>query len=357
MSTSATHRPSRFHGLAAVIVPLVCAVLLSLMTVFNQVKTLGLSWHEEHYRGRLNDVKARNADSPWQYRPLSDTAVAKLCNAVEAWAASYNGDGDPGPFDVLRRRPVGALFVFIRVAQNTLIFLLALAYFRRFGIDAYLGLVGISALAWAMSHANQDSDLAINTYTEVIFYLLAGIAILSERPVWVLPIALLAALNRETSGLIPVMLFASTVRLTPSLKLSRPIVRLSAFSMGLYWGIFIGLRQYYGDRGWEIHPSGAQQGMDLFLYNIGLADTWANLAGTLGLLPVLGLILWRAWPRRLKAFFWAIVPVWFPVHFLFGAMAETRLVLVPLAVVFLPGALIALRDCAAVCGETREVEA
>ncbi len=357
MDTTIEHSPPPSRRVAVGVACLACVTLLSLMSVFSQVKTLGLGWHEEHYRQRLDNVVAGNADSPGQYRPLSDTAVAKLCNLAKAWAGNLPPGTTLGPLDFLRQRPVGTVFVAIRVGQNILIFLLALLFFRRLGISFYLGLLGISALAWAMTHANQDSDLAINTYSEILFYLLAGLAILHGRPVWIPVITVLAAMNRETSVFIPVMLFSSTVRLQPSLKLSRPIVRTSTFAMGLYWGIFFGLRQYFGARGWAVHPSGAHPGVALLFHNLAWPDTWTNLAGTLGLMPVLALIAWRAWPRTLKAFFWAIVPVWFPLHFCFGAMAETRLVLVPLVMVFLPGVLIAVQHWRALAASPREVEA
>jgi hypothetical protein len=48
---------------------------------------------------------------------------------------------------------------------------------------------------------------------------------------------------------------------------------------------------------------------------------------------------YQTWPRALKIFFWVVVPAWFGVHFFTALVAETRLLLVPLALVFIPGAL------------------
>ena len=53
------------------------------------------------------------------------------------------------------------------------------------------------------------SDIQFNTFFDVTFYLLAGLCILQKRFVWIVPITLLAALNRETSGLIPFLLMFS----------------------------------------------------------------------------------------------------------------------------------------------------
>ena len=54
------------------------------------------------------------------------------------------------------------------------------------------------------------------------------------------------------------------------------------------------------------------------------------------------MIGYRKWPLELRAFFWVIVPVWFLVHAFGSVMAETRLLLVPQAMVFIPGALLCL---------------
>lgn len=67
--------------------------------------------------------------------------------------------------------------------------------------------------------------------------------------------------------------------------------------------------------------------------------TWVQLFGTLGVLPILAVWSARRWPRPLQAFFWAIVPVWIVVHPFVSVLAEARLFLVPLTMIFIPGAL------------------
>ena len=64
-----------------------------------------------------------------------------------------------------------------------------------------------------------------------------------------------------------------------------------------------------------------------------------ELFGTLGIIPLLDILSVRLWPVGLRAFFWAIVPVWLVVHSFVGVLAETRLLLVPFVLVLLPGAL------------------
>jgi len=44
----------------------------------------------------------------------------------------------------------------------------------------------------------------------------------------------------------------------------------------------------------------------------------------------------------LQSFFLVIVPVWFIIHLFYSVMAETRLLLVPFALVFVPGTLLGI---------------
>jgi len=320
-----------------------CAALLSFITVFNQVKTLGLSWQEEHYTARLEAVVNGMADSPWQYRVLSDALTLGVCRFF-AWI------GAP--------RSVGLAMVFVRLAQNTAIFILAVAYYRRLGIPVYTALLGIMALAWGMTHSNFNSDLAVNTYTDVLLYLCAGIAITGRRPAWILPITVLGALNRETSGLIPIMLLAASVehagglpaRNTPDvlaipgtgLFIQRGILAVGLLSLAAYTAVFLGLRIYFGVRHWIPYSAGVHQGWELLAFNLRYDRTWGHLAGTLGIMPILALAARPWWRRPLGAFAWAIVPAWLVIHLCLSALAESRVLLVPQVLVFIPAALCGL---------------
>ena len=51
---------------------------------------------------------------------------------------------------------------------------------------------------------------------------------------------------------------------------------------------------------------------------------------------------YRHWPLQLRVSFWTIVPLWLVVHSLAAVLAEARLLLLPQALVFIPGALFAL---------------
>lgn len=82
-------------------------------------------------------------------------------------------------------------------------------------------------------------------------------------------------------------------------------------------------------------------------YNLRSGLTWEYLFRTLNIVPFIALAGLGRWSRELKAFAIAIVPVWVIAHLVASLLAETRLLLVPYAVVAVPGALFALRGVAA----------
>ncbi len=88
---------------------------------------------------------------------------------------------------------------------------------------------------------------------------------------------------------------------------------------------------------------GIDPGLEMFAYNLGREFTWRSMFNTFSLMPFIALFVLRWAPRVLQGFFWAIVPIWFIVHIFVALDEETRIFLVPFAVVFVPIVL-----CAAV---------
>lgn len=315
-----------------------CALLLSFLTVFNQVKTLGLSWHEANYKARLDAIMAGEAPAPDQYRLLSNRPVAAAYGLAERL-------GVP--------RPVGTVMVAVRLFQNFILFLLALWYYRKLGIPLYAGLLGLSALAWGMTQSNYQSDLSIDAYTDMLVYLAAVLVLLSRRVGWLVPITLLGALNRETSGLIPLLPMAlayiSGKTHVERIETSDPreastqrLLRTGVVCLALYLAVCMGLRGHYGERPWL---SGSLWPQPALAYNLGNPRTWMHLIGIWGLVPVLALISIHTWPPALRAVFWAVVPLWTGAHFLYSTVETGRAMLLPLLLAFVPGALCGL--CAA----------
>ncbi|MCF6287491.1 MAG: hypothetical protein L3K26_20255 [Candidatus Hydrogenedentes bacterium] len=311
------------HG-AAVFIAL---VLLSLIVGFSQIKTEGLGWQEAHYMPRLEAVVAGEAPAPWQYRVLTDNLVVAVCRAAEFV-------GIP--------RPVGITFGALRLLQNMAIFALAFFYYRKLGLHTYALIIGLSALAWGMTQSNYGSDLAFNAYTDILFYLGAALVLLHRRYEWLIPITVLAALNRETSGLLPVMALVCAVPLFHAARQDHDLRRNAVIALGLYAAIQIALWLNFGVREWVVHPSGATPGLSMLHYNLGNDAAWGHVAGTLGIVPLLALLSYRSWHPLLRPLFWAVAPAWILIHLFCAPLDESRVLLLPQVLVFIPGMLCGL---------------
>ena len=318
--------------LFSMLLVLVCVVLFTALTVYLQVMYLEKPFLYYLEQGlqiqRHTAVLQGTAGNPWQYRLLADYLV-------EAAIILFKN------LDILH--PLASAFVTFRVVQNLIIFLLGYFYYRKLGFSQALALVGLSLLAWGMTYAYYDSDLQFNTYFDLIFYLLAALLILYQKPAWLIPLMLFAALNRETSGLIP---FLSLALLLPwreqQPRVRRRAIVIAALSLALFGVIFVSLRLAFPNQAISV-PHGHTMGLDLLQYNLFRATTWVQLFATLGIVPLLALAGYKHWHPALRVFFWVIVPLWFGIHLFTSVMAETRVFLVPQALLFIPGALFLLK--------------
>jgi len=314
----------RRHPLSRRFALVVALALLGLITGFSQIKTEGLGWQEANYVPRLEAVAAGEGPAPWRYRVLTDHVVVMACGVAEA-------AGLP--------RPAGLTFVALRLAQNFALFALAFYYYRKLDIHAYAALLGLSALAWGMTQSNAGTDLAFNAYSDILFYLLGALVLLRRRYHWLIPLTVLAALNRETSGLLPAMAAASALPFFGAPQPRRDLLRIAAIAFVLYGSIQIALRLYLGPADWVAHPSGAVPGFALLQYNLGNDMAWGRAAGTLGVVPALALAGWRWWHPALRPLFWAVAPAWIVIHLFCAPLEESRVLLLPLVLVFIPAML------------------
>ena len=304
------------------------ALLLSCFSTSEYVQARGLPYLESGYQlqRHLNVLEGRAGD-PWQYRVLASYLVEGALRISAALHVPHH---------------VAAAFILFRIAQDAVIMLLPYAYYRKLGLPLAYGLVGMALLAWGISYSHYDSDLQFNTFFDIIFYLLAGLCILADRPIWIVPITLLAALNRETSGLIPLLPILVSAFAGPkgSLRRAMPV---SIIAFVTYLVVFVGLRLAYGKQALII-TAGGRPGVELLRYNLFRLVTWQQLLATLSIIPIVAILGYRKWAPGLRVLFWGIVPIWFVAHALGAVMAETRLSLVPQALVFIPGTLFALSE-------------
>jgi hypothetical protein len=298
------------------------AVVLAAATTYAQVNFVGVHFLRVQQQKVHLQMLGGTAGNPWQYRILADLMVEPIIRLARQLNIP---------------QPQSFSFIVFRFLQCVLIFAAGAVYYRKLGLSLYASLIGLSVLAWSMSYSLYNSDLSFNVFFDVAFYLLAAILIIDRRYLWLIVLMIPAALNRETSLLIPFMLFFSVRYARPPIDDRRGWIPAIAAGLAVYTVSFIGLRVLYGPQQY-LTADGYYPGVGLLVLNLSRWETWAQIFITLGIVPFLGIFAYRAWPRTLRVFFWVIVPVWFAVHFLAALVAETRLLLVPQALVFIPAA-------------------
>jgi hypothetical protein len=173
------------------------------------------------------------------------------------------------------------------------------------------------------------------------------VLILDRRYAWIVPLSILAGLNRETGGLIPVMLIAVGIAYGLRNPGGRRAVKTGALALAAFAATYAIVRLAVGPS-YYILGAGHHPGFDMLGYNLGRGITYDFVFQTVNVVPLLAVLSWRRWPVELKAFGIAVVPAWIVIHLFTAVLSETRLLLVPFALVLVPGALLALRERTAV---------
>ncbi|MEJ2551752.1 MAG: hypothetical protein P8Z42_11060 [Anaerolineales bacterium] len=299
------------------------AAALSLFTVYDQVfHRVGeeFIW-EEQLRFQRWVVEGTSVD-PWQYRifvPYLIEGVREIIKGL-GFAASY-----------------AKVFFALRLLQNFLIFVAAAGFLRRLAIKRSHTAIALVILAWSFTYSGFQSHLGFDTYFDILFYVLAVYLLLRGSLRWIVPLAILAAFNRETSLFIPFIVFAAGLRIRPRISIEREHAIVGAASLALMVVIIVTVRLIYGPRPFlEI----AVPGWDLFVRNLTSVDTYFYLFATFSAVPVIALLRIKEWPPLLVRILWLMLPVWVVIHLFMGVASEARLFLVPYVLVFLPGAFV-----------------
>jgi hypothetical protein len=293
-----------------------------------------LTFIEKVLGPRHDAVLDHTVGDPWRFRLLSDWGAELFRDAARTVGFS---------------QPAAVGFLAFRFLQNVAIFALSFALFRRLGASRPASILGLGLLAWAMSESLLHVQMSFNTYTDIALYLVAALLILDRRWVWIVPLSIVAALNRETGGLIPVMLIAVGIAYGLKTPDGRRAAKLGVLGVALFAATYGAIRLAVGP-GYYILGNGNHPGFELLRYNLGRGITYDFIFETVNIVPLLAIFSWRRWPLELKAFGLTIVPFWVVIHLFTSVIAETRLLLVPFAVVLLPGALLALAEPAPVRG-------
>jgi hypothetical protein len=301
-----------------------CGLIL-ILAVFPVYSALVNGAAHQHLEHHLTFLQGNSVYfNPWQYRVLSPILVEIFHRFLNFSLYSWLPVSDV----------YNSSFKLFRVLQHLLIFGFAWHFYKYFTFNRPLRFLALTILAGAFSAAAYGSDMAFNTYFDILFYLLAAWLIYSgKNRWWFVPLTFLAALNRETSLFLPFLL------LLDFKKLNLPENRKKYFlifslSLLVFAAVFFSIRLYYGYQA----PAyiGIQTGWPILKFNLTDPITVLQLFDTFGVLPLFALLNIRKTELRLKLLFWLLVPAWFAAHFWLVWVQETRLFLVPLTIVFLP---------------------
>ena len=309
-------------------------VALALATVYVQYRGLLVEsggrdpqqFIEVDLRERHDAILDRSQGDPWRYRLLSEWGAEGALRAADLAGFA---------------KPAVVGFLGFRVLQNLVIFWLMWLFLRKLGIGWFESLLGLGLLAWGFTQALHHQAMSFNTYGDIAFYLAGALLILHRRWWWVVPLSVLAAVNRETSGLIPVMLMALAWPLGWRGEEGRRALKIGGIALVAFAATYGIVRLAVGP-GFFIEADGKSPGLELLDHNVARGMTWDFVFQTLNVLPLLALLAWRHWPPELKAFGVAVAPAWIAIHLFTAVLAESRLLLVPLAIVFIPGVLAGL---------------
>ena len=322
MLVNSTHKTSFW------IVLILSVILLSIGTTTAQVDDLTVRFIKIHQDKVHVQMMEGVAGNPWQYRILSDWMIGQ-------WFGLMDELGIP----VSRV----AVFIAFRFVQCLLILLAAGIYYRNLGLSLPANLLGLSILGWGMSLSLYNSDLAFSNFFDIAFYLAAASLVMNGRFMWIPPLMVLAAFNRETSLLIPFMMICHVYLQEEGAARVKPAVVSAILSLILFFAIFFGLRNHYVEQQF-LTADGYFPGIGLLALNVSRPATWEQLLVTFGVIPMLAVFSYHRLPRVLKTFLWVVAPLWISAHFFSALVAETRLLLVPHALVFIPAALIGMTE-------------
>ena len=206
------------------------------------------------------------------------------------------------------------------------------------GVSKATASYGVFLLAISMLHVFYDSDLSFNTYFDVIFYLIGVLIILDAHYAWLPVLMIFVALNRETSGIIPVLLIGFSIS-NVSMKKRREAFLYGSIGL-LIWGIiFLSLHLFFLES--PLYKIGGilSPGFEYIKYNLSIPQLPILLFQTVGILPLVGWFYRKNWHLFVRLSAIILIPVWLLSHFFTSVWAETRLFLVPLVIVIIPAVL------------------
>lgn len=259
--------------------------------------------------------------NPWQYRILS-------AYLLEIFVQGFK-------FFLSEKKAYLFAFLGFRFLEHLFIYISAIIFYKKFTQSKTLIYLALMVLAFSMSHSTFGSDLSYNTYLGLLFYLLAANVIFSNlNNWWILVLSILAAFNRESGIVIPLLLLAQNIDFKQFKIKNKQNIIISGISIFTFILVFFGLRMHYGFVENEVFSW--SEPFKWLKFNFTNHRVYYFVFGTIGILPFLLLGKFKNLDIRLKLMFYLIVPIWFFIHYTMVAAWESRVFLVPVALVFIP---------------------
>lgn len=287
----------------AAIVIVICAVQIALRSEDQNGTALAA----------VQNVLSNTGGDLNQYRPLSAYLAVAVQHVFGLSAPPFQG---------------------LRLVQCLVLFGLAYVYYGQLRVHPRFRLVGIGLLTGLISlqlGTLGPNGFSLDRFFDTIFYLLAGVLVLSNREGWLPALIAVAIANRETAIFMPLLIVA---RYPPAeLRHRRRAVLLAGLTGLVAAAVYAAIHLYYGP-----HPRTEQSywGSDMFLHSLGMPGQTAFFLAAINLLPVLALLLLKDADPFLQRLFWMVVPLWFAIHVWAARLGEGIMYLAPLVFIIVP---------------------
>jgi hypothetical protein len=217
-------------------------------------------------------------------------------------------------------------FVVAKFLVGVVLFGAAYVWYRQVGLPWFVGLLGLMILATCVAFALLIRGWELDKLLEPALYLLAAIAAWRRRMGWVLALAALATLNRETG------VFAA-------------LIAMSVDRRWWFWGcvpaclaIALPLR--------VLGPQPTESIVEALQSNVS-PERLVYVVGGLCLVPLLALAFVRYVTPPLQSLYVLLAPAMVAAALVSDRLEQGALLLAPVALLFVPVTLLGLRDVAA----------
>lgn len=295
---------------------------------------------------RYNDFMEGNTryPNPWQYRIIAPYLTKGWVFLVEKTEGliKFKNRSTFGTDSNIRVYNIA--FILLQSLLHFLIFILYFKFLKLFIKSKWLRLVGMLFIFYITGNAIRDSYYPMDNYINIGFYLLTCFIIYRKiEDYWLPIICLIAALNRETAILIPLVFLLGRSNFSKSGKITvkRKDIMTVVISSVFFLISFFGIRFYYG----ELPPTDyylSKSGFDMLQLNFlskHSLKTYFEWMGTFSIFPLICIYFYKVMPKFLRYMLFVFIPIWFAAHLWLVVAWETRIYLVPMLIVFLPAAL------------------